>query len=152
MFLMKLDRWLMEIGVKYTSTKQEVYSLTIVEDNLDAAIKFAKSKTIMNLKQKNFSFERVFLLGYEYIGSEERTNYDYFVELKQKEARQKRIMRQLNLKYPEYLYFDNFYQGKTKKLTYQKYLYFKNFMKDDQIRKRYKIPKIEFERFINSHL
>ncbi len=62
----------------------------------------------------------------------EKVNYDCFVELKEKDLRKKTIMHQL-------------------KLTYQKYLYFKEFMKDKQIRKRFKIPKSEFIKFIQSH-
>ncbi|EPQ8037314.1 hypothetical protein IA826_02220 [Listeria seeligeri] len=151
---MRLDTWQIEIGVKLNPMEIQAYSLTVITfgKNLDKAIKSAKSKIIVELKRKNITYERVFLLSYKHVSYEEKTDYDCFVELKERGMKSRGIMYQMQITYPEFLFFDNYYQGKTKKLTYQKYLHFKQFMKDEQIRKKYKVPKNEFKRFLELHL
>ncbi|HAO5955316.1 TPA: hypothetical protein IP990_002875, partial [Listeria monocytogenes] len=61
---MRLDTWEIEVGVKFNPVEITKYSLTVITfgKNLDAAIKSAKSKIIVGLKNKNILFERVFLL------------------------------------------------------------------------------------------
>ncbi|EAD9907902.1 hypothetical protein AFR80_06600 [Listeria monocytogenes] len=150
---MRIDIWTAEIYVKYTATDAEIFHLTIqtVGKRKDAAIKSAKSKVITHLKKSNKHFIKLGLAWIEHAEVIEKAIYDCFVELKEKALRKKAIMHQLKLTYHEFIFFENYYLGRTKKLTFQKYLYFKEFMRDEQIRKRFKIPKSEFIKFIQSH-
>ncbi|HAC0981442.1 TPA_asm: hypothetical protein GY030_09200 [Listeria monocytogenes] len=150
---MRIDIWTAEIYVRYTATEAEIFELTVrtIGKRKDAAIKSAKSKIISNLKKRNKPFVKLRLVWIEHTNVLEKSSYDCFVELKEKGLRKKAIMQQLKLTYHEVIFFDNYYCGRTKKLTFQKYLYFKEFMKDEQIRKRFKIPKSEYTKFIQSH-
>lgn len=150
---MRIDIWTAEIYVKYTATDAEIFHLTVQTFGYrkDSAIKSAKSKVIASLKKQNKSFTQLRLMWIEHSRTIEKSSYDYFVVLKEKGLRKKAIMHQMRMTYAEFLFFENYYQGKTKKLTYQKYSHFKQFMKDEQIRKRFKIPKSEFLKFVKSH-
>ncbi|HAB0009960.1 TPA_asm: hypothetical protein GIN74_11215 [Listeria monocytogenes] len=150
---MRTDLWAVEIYVKYNPVNAEIFHLTVQTFGYrkDSAIKSAKSKVIASLKKQSKSFTQLRLMLIEHSKTIEKSSYDCFVELKEKGLRKKAIMHQLKLTYHEFIFFENYYLGRTKKLTYQKYLYFKEFMKDEQIRKRFKIPKSEFIKFIQSH-
>ncbi|EEU7817541.1 hypothetical protein HED71_002587 [Listeria monocytogenes] len=148
---MRVDIWTVEVYVKYSPIKAEIFNLTVrtFGKNKDAAIKSAKSKIIATLKKQYIRFERIGLVWIEHSKTIQKSKYDCFVELKERGLTKKVIRHHLKIGYPEYLFFDNYYSGKTKKLTYNKYLYYKEFMKDEQIRKRFKIPKSEFIKFID---
>lgn len=147
---MRIDLWTVEIYVKYNPVNTEIINLTVQTFGFkkDAAIKSAKSKVITNFKKQKKSFEQLRLVWIEHSKMIEKSSYDCFCELKEKGLKKKAIMHQMKITYPEFLFFDNYFKGKTKKLTYQKYNYFREFMKDEQIRKRFNIPKSEFIKFI----
>ncbi|WP_271006129.1 hypothetical protein [Listeria seeligeri] len=150
---MRIDIWTAEIYVKYNPVDAEIFHLTIQTFGYrkDAAIKSAKSKVITSLKERGKRFEKIGLMWMEHSNVVEKSKYDCFVELKAKKMSKKAIMYQMKISYATYVYFDNYYCGQTKKLTYSKYLYLKQFMNDEQIRKKCKIPKSEFLKFVKSN-
>ncbi|MHC5409227.1 hypothetical protein ACYRE2_10030 [Listeria seeligeri] len=149
---MRTDLWTVEIFAKYNPVDAEIFHLTVQTFGYrkDAAIKSAKSKVIASLKKQNKSFVKLRLIWVEHSKTIEKSSYDCFAELKEKGLGKKAIMHQMKMSYSEFLFFDNYYESRTKKLTYQKYLHFKQFMKDEQIRKRFKIPKSEYVKFIQN--
>ncbi|HAO6496189.1 TPA: hypothetical protein RFK82_000873 [Listeria monocytogenes] len=150
---MRTDLWTVEIYVKYNPMDAQIFNLTVRTFGFrkDAAIKSAKSKVIACLKKQKKPFEQLRLMWIEHSKTVEKSSYDCFVELKEKSLKKKAIMHQMKMSYSEFLFFDNYYEGRTKKLTYPKYLYLKQFMRDEQIQKRCKIPKSEFLKFVKSH-
>ncbi|WP_270996788.1 hypothetical protein [Listeria seeligeri] len=150
---MRTDLWTVEIYVKYNPMDAQIFNLTVRTFGFrkDAAIKSAKSKVIACLKKQKKPFEQLRLMWIEHSKTVEKSSYDCFVELKEKSLKKKAIMHQMKMSYSEFLFFDNYYEGRTKKLTYQKYLHFKQFMKDEQIRKKFKIPKSEYIKFVQSY-
>ncbi|EAG3410061.1 hypothetical protein IA817_01455 [Listeria seeligeri] len=150
---MRTDLWTVEIYVKYNPMSAEIFNLTVQTFGFrkDAAIKSAKSKVIACLKKQKKSYKQLRLMWIEHSKTINKSSYDCFVELKEKGLRKKAIMHQMKMSYPKFLFYDNYYEGRTKKLTYQKYLHFKQFTKDEQIRKKFKIPKSEYIKFVQSY-
>ncbi|EEO9087782.1 hypothetical protein G6H54_000466 [Listeria monocytogenes] len=150
---MEIHTWAVEIYVKYHAMNADIFYLTVqtFEKNRDKAIKSAKSKVITSLKKEQIEFNMIRLVWTDYLDCVEKSKYDCYVCLKEKGLSRSVIMKMMKLSYHEYLFFDNYYCGRTKRLTHQKYLYLKDFMDDEQIRRRFKIPKSEYTKFIQSH-
>ncbi|HEY0222741.1 MAG TPA: hypothetical protein VGC17_08145, partial [Lactovum miscens] len=76
------------------------------------------------------------------------SHYKEFVRLYESRKSKKEIMRMIHLPFWKFKEFESYYLGKTRVLTYKKYLELRRNLKDEEIRRRYKIPKCEFKEFL----
>ncbi|WP_088815671.1 MULTISPECIES: hypothetical protein [Listeria] len=150
---MKIHTYEVEVYVRFNAMDCQIFNVTVklFETNKDKAIKTAKSKVITQLKKKQKEFKMIRLVWIDYKGYEEKTVYDCFADLKQKEVSKNVIMKMMKITYHEYCYFNNYYEGKTRKLTYEKYKELSRLMNDEKIRRKFQIPKSEFLKFLESH-
>ncbi|WP_099221878.1 hypothetical protein [Listeria costaricensis] len=149
---MRIDTWEVSVYIKYTPIEVEAKTLTIetIGKNLATAINSAKSKVICSCKKAGISFMKVALLDFKHIGYTEKSTYDVFADLKYKNMKQKSIMKHLKITFGEYKFFNDYFEGRTRKLTASKYRDLKHRLSDEQIRKKFKIPRIEFSRFLKA--
>ncbi len=150
---LKIHTYEVEIYVRFNAMDCQIFNVTVklFEKNKDKAIKVAKSKIIARFKKEQKEFKMIRLVWIDYEGYEEKTLYDCFVDLKQKELSKNTIMKVMKITYHEYCYFNNYFEGKTRKLTKQKYKELSKFMSDEKIRRKHQIPKSEFIKFLKTN-
>lgn len=108
----------------------------------------AMRKTEELLKQKKQKFQRINICWIELLTSYQVSKYQSFIRLYENKRTRKNIMNILQIPFWKLREYEEYYNGNAKQLTKKKYLELKKYMRNEQIRRRYKIPECEFKQFL----
>ncbi|MBO1102696.1 hypothetical protein [Enterococcus hirae] len=127
--------WLVETIVCKSDYSYCGYSFTIetISNSKKVVFDIAKLKTKEELKK-----------------SYRLSKYQRFVRLKESNRPRKAISNILNIPFWKLREYEEYYNGNTKPLTIKSYFHLQKFLTDEQIRRRYKIPRCEFNQFLKT--
>lgn len=147
---MRIFKWSTETIVCKDDYSLESFSFEIetISDKRLEVFGIAKENTKEILKQRKQNFQRINICWIELLTSYHVSKYQYFIRLHENNCTRKNIMNILQLPFWKLREYEEYYNGNTKKLTKKKYLELKKYMKNEQIRRRYKIPECEFKQFL----
>lgn len=147
---MKLYKWKVEAFAICTDGQTLQKDVVITTKTNNKADLFTTAKATVK-KQIHKPFKRITICWFSQIGIQTISKYQRFVELKQENKSKNQISKLLKLPFWQLKEFENYYNGKGRKLTYPKYQHLIKRMKADDIRKRYGIPRCEFYLFLKRH-
>ncbi|EGO7931071.1 hypothetical protein P0E64_08830 [Enterococcus faecalis] len=144
--------WLVETIVCKSDYSYCGYSFTIetISNSKKVVFDIAKLKTKEELKKDKQDYERINICWIELKKSYRLSKYQRFVRLKESNRPRKAISNILNIPFWKLREYEEYYNGNTKPLTIQGYFHLRKFLTDEQIRRRYKIPRCEFNQFLKS--
>ncbi len=147
---MEIFKWSIETIVCKDDYSLESFSFEIepISNKRKEAFEIAMRKTDELLKQKKQKFQRINICWIELLTSYQVSKYQNFIRLYENKCTRKNIMSILQIPFWKLREYEEYYNGNAKQLTKKKYLELKKYMKNEQIRRRYKIPECEFKQFL----
>lgn len=147
---MEIFKWSVETIVCKDDYSLESFSFEIEtsSNKRKEVFEIAKGKTTELLKQKKQKFQRINICWIESLTSYQVSKYQSFIRLYENKRTRKNIMNILQIPFWKLREYEEYYNGNTNHLTKKKYLELKKYMKNEQIRRRYKIPECEFKHFL----
>lgn len=147
---MKFYKWKVEAFAICEDGQTIQKDVVITTKTRDKAELFTTAKATIK-KQLHKPFKRITICWFDELGVQAMSKYQRFVEMKQEGKSKNQISKLLKLPFWKLKEYENYYNGKGRKLTYPKYQHLIKRMKADDIRKRYGIPQCEFSLFLKRH-
>lgn len=147
---MKLFKWRVEAFAICEDGQTIQKDVVVTTKTNDRAELFTTAKATVQ-KQLTKPFKRITICWFDALGVQTLSKYQQFVELKQENKSKNQISKRLKLPFWQLKEYEDYYNGKGRKLTYPKYQHLIKRMKADDIRKRYGIPRCEFSLFLKRH-
>lgn len=147
---MEIFKWSVETIVCKDDYSLETFSFEVetIGDSKWMVFLIAKDETEKTLKNMKQDFRRINICWLELKQTYQISKYQHFIRLYKCKLSRKPIMKILQIPFWKLREYEEYYNDNTKVLTRKKYLELKKHMKNEQIRRRYKIPECEFKQFL----
>ncbi|EAE0901547.1 hypothetical protein [Enterococcus sp. DIV1420a] len=147
---MKVFKWSVETIICKDDFSLEVYAFQIetIKKSLDDVFLLARYKTQAYLKEKHQKYHRIGICWFELESVDNKSDYQRFIFFHESKRPRKAIMNILQIPFWKLKEYEDYYNGKTKRLTPEKYRQLRKFLTNEKIRIRYKIPECEFQKFL----
>lgn len=145
---MKIYSWQVESFVLLNDGSLRKENIVVKTKSSSKASLFKEAKELIAKRVKT-TFKRITICWFELLDVKtEKSKYQQFCLYKQKKLSRNKIRTLLNLPFWKLKEFEDYYSGKTKRLTYSKYKELRKQFSNESIRKHYKIPICEFQKFL----
>ncbi|HFE9851218.1 TPA: hypothetical protein ACGBG5_001503 [Enterococcus faecalis] len=149
---MKCFSWSVETIVCKEDYSLEIFPFEIetLNESKQEVVEIALYKTKALLEEKKQKCHRSHICWLALKNSYCVSEYQQFARLYENKRPRKAIMCMLHIPFWKLVEYENYYNGKTKRLTRKKYSELRKYLSNEKIRRRYKIPRCEFQQFLEN--